>query len=55
MAEVENIGYKRTKRWEKSMSNELYRENDEKEVILDDWKLETALDYIREGVKWGVI
>jgi len=50
MAEVENVWYKRTKRWEKSMPNELYREKDW-EILLDDWVKETALDYLRE-VEW---
>jgi len=51
MAEVENIGYKRTKRGEKPMPNELFRVNDKGEVIVDDGKKETALDYLRE-VLW---
>lgn len=51
MAEVENIGYKRTKRGEKPMPNELYRTNDKGEVLVDDGVKETALDYLRE-VKW---
>jgi len=48
MAEVENIGYKRTKRGEKPMSNELYRVNEKGEVFVDDGIKETALDYLRE-------
>lgn len=51
MAEVENVGYKRTTRGEKPMPNELYRLNDKGEVIVDDEEKETALDYLRE-VKW---
>jgi len=59
MAEVENIGYKRTKRSEKPKPNELYREgeviysNDSKHkgILVDDGIKETALDYLRE-VKW---
>ena len=54
MAEVENIGYKRTKRGEKQMPNELYRSfltTNEKEIILvDDGIKETALDYLREVI-----
>lgn len=50
MAEVENIGYKRTKRGEKPMPNELYRTNDKGEVLIDDRKTETALDYMRKIV-----
>jgi len=59
MAEVENIGYKRTKRGEKPMPNELYREGEitypdgskHYGVLVDDGIKETALDYLRE-VKW---
>jgi len=51
MAEVENVGYKRTKRGEKPMPNELYRLNDKGEVLVDDGVKETALDYLRE-VLW---
>ena len=51
MAEVENIGYKRTKRGEKPMPNELYRVNDKSEVLVDDGKTETALDYMRK-IEW---
>ena len=51
MAEVENVGYKRTKRGEKSMPNELYRVNGKGEVLVDDKKMETVLDYMR-GIEW---
>lgn len=51
MAEVENIGYKRTKRGEKLMPNDLYRANARGEVLVDDGRTETALDYLRE-IKW---
>lgn len=51
MAEVENIGYKRTKRGEKPMPNELYRVNDKGEVLIDDGITQTALDYMRK-VEW---
>ncbi len=55
MAEVENIGYKRTKRGEKPMPNELYREGEitypdgskHWGVLVDDGRLETVLDYMR--------
>lgn len=58
MAEVENIGYKRTKRGEKPMPNELYREGEitypdgskHFGVLVDDGIKETALDYLREIV-----
>jgi len=52
MAEVGNVGYKRTKRGEKPMPNELYRVNDKGEVLVDDGVKETALDYLRD-VLWG--
>ncbi|OIO32123.1 MAG: N-6 DNA methylase [Nitrospirae bacterium CG1_02_44_142] len=52
MAEVENIGYKRTKRGEKPMPNDLFRINDKGEVLVDDGVMETALDYMRQ-VEWG--
>ena len=51
MSEVENVGYKRTKRSEKPMPNELYRTNDKGEVLIDDGKIETALDYMRK-IEW---
>ena len=61
MAEVENIGYKRTKRGEKSMPNDLFRigkvkydNGEEYEDILlsdEDNILETALDYMRK-IEW---
>lgn len=51
MAEAENIGYKRTKRGEKIMPNELYRMNNKGEIIVDDNKKETILDYLRD-IKW---
>jgi len=51
MTEVENIGYKRTKRGEKPMPNELYRVNDKGEVLIDDGITKTALDYMRK-IEW---
>jgi len=51
MCEVENIGYKRTKRGEKIYPNDLYRINRENKIIVDDNKKSTALDYLRE-IKW---
>lgn len=62
MAEVENIGYKRTKRGEKLMPNELFREGEivypdgiKKIGILlsdEDGIYETTLDYMRK-IKWN--
>ena len=51
MAEVENVGYKRTKRGEKPMPNELYRVNGKGEVLVDDGVTKAALDYMRK-IKW---
>jgi len=51
MAEVENVGYKRTKRGEKPMPNELFRINDKSEVLVDDGVMKTALDYMRK-IEW---
>jgi type I restriction enzyme M protein len=61
IAEIENIGYKRTKRGEKPMPNELFRvgkvkydTGEEKEDVLlsdEDGILETALDYMRR-IEW---
>ncbi len=50
MAEVDNIGYKRSKRGEKKTSNDLYREKDNT-ILIDDGIKETVLDYMRE-IKW---
>jgi len=50
MAEVDNVGYKRTKRGEKPMPNELYRMNDKGAVLIDDGVKETALDYLRDVI-----
>lgn len=55
MAEVENVGYKRTKRGEKPMPNELYRfieENGKEKILVDDGVLETALDHLRK-IDWS--
>ena len=51
MAEVGDIGYKRTKRGERPMPNDLFRVNDMGEVIVDDSVKEKALDYMRE-IQW---
>lgn len=59
MAEVENIGYKRTKRGEKPAPNELYREGEitypdgskHFGILVDDGVKETVLDYMRE-IQW---
>ena len=51
MAEVDDVGYKRTKRGEKPMPNDLYRLNTDGEIAVDDGTKETALDFLRD-VKW---
>lgn len=51
-AEVDNIGYKRTKRGLKPQPNDLYRESDGGEIIVDDGKKEALLDYMRE-IDWS--
>jgi type I restriction enzyme M protein len=51
MAEAENVGYKRTHRSEQVRPNDLYRTGQNNEVIIDDGKKETILDFIRE-IKW---
>lgn len=51
MAEVDNIGYKRTKRGEKEQSNDLYRIDSSKQIIVDDGELNTVLDYMR-NLEW---
>lgn len=53
-AEVENIGYKRTKRGIKIQPNDLYREDKDGLIIVDDGKKESLLDYIRE-IDWSVV
>jgi type I restriction enzyme M protein len=53
MAEVENIGYKRTKRGEKPMPNELFRINEKDEILVDDGIMMSALDHIRQ-IEWGI-
>jgi len=51
MAEAENIGYKRSKRGEKTMLNDLYRKSADGIILVDDDAKETILDYMRD-VKW---
>lgn len=51
MAEVDNIGYKRTKRGEKPMPNDLYRTDVDGVIQVDDGLLLTTLDYMRK-LKW---
>lgn len=51
MAELDNVGYKRTKRGEKPMPNDLYRTDSVGKIIVDDGLLLTTLDYMRQ-IKW---
>lgn len=51
-AEVDNIGYKRTKRGLKLQPNDLYREDKDGLILIDDGKMESLLDYIRE-IDWS--
>lgn len=51
MSEVENVGYKRTKRGEKLQPNDLFRKNNDGYVLVDDGIMETALDYMRT-INW---
>jgi type I restriction enzyme M protein len=52
MAEAENIGYKRTKRGEKPMPNELFRVTDDGVVQVNDGEDKTILDLIRK-LEWN--
>ena len=51
MAEAENIGYKRSKRGEKLMQNDLYRTNTSNQILVDDGINTAILDYMRE-LQW---
>lgn len=51
MAEAENIGFKRSKRGEKSMPNDLFRVDVNGNVLIDDGVEETILDYMRK-LQW---
>lgn len=48
MTELDHVGYKRTKRGEKPMPNELYRTDENGSILLDDGIEKTALDRIRK-------
>lgn len=48
MVEVENVGYKRTKRGEKPTPNELFRTDKNNLVLVDDNIETTALDFLRK-------
>lgn len=51
MAEADNIGYKRTKRGEKPMPNELFRSDNNDLIVVDDGIFSTILDEMRK-INW---
>jgi len=51
MCEAELIGYKRTTRGPKETPNELYRQDEKGNILVDDGIEETILDYLRH-VEW---
>ena len=51
MADVNNVGYKRTKRSERKQPNELYRTSEDGTVVVDDGIETTVLDFIRK-ISW---
>lgn len=51
MAEVQNVGYKKTKRGEKIMPNELFRTDTNGEILVDDGVFSTVLDHMRR-ISW---
>lgn len=52
MAEVDNIGYKRSKRGEKQTENDLFRVDKNGKIVVDDGVKTTILDYMRE-LEWN--
>ena len=51
MADVQDIGYKRTTRGIKEKRNELFQQNSVGEIIIDEGQEATVLDYMR-NIKW---
>lgn len=51
MADVQDIGYKRTTRGIKEKRNELFQQNSAGEIIIDEGQEATVLDYMR-NIKW---
>ena len=47
MAEAEEVGYKRTKRGERLRPNDLFRTDNQGNILVDDGIQETILDYMR--------
>lgn len=52
MAEADNIGYKRTKRGERPMPNDLYRTDLNGNILFDDGIETTILDAMRK-IDWN--
>lgn len=53
MAEAENVGYKRTKRRENPMPNDLFNTDKDGEIIIDIDNPSSILDNIRKAQIWG--
>ena len=51
MAEAENVGFKRSKRGEKPMPNDLFRTDTNGNILVDDGEESTILDYMRK-LQW---
>ena len=51
MADVQDIGYKRTTRGIREKRNELFRQNKAGEIIINDGQKSTVLDFMR-NIKW---
>lgn len=51
MAEAENVGFKRSKRGEKPMPNDLFRTDNSGNILVDDGEESTILDYMRK-LQW---
>lgn len=51
MAEVEHVGYKKTKRSEQKRPNDLFRTDENNVVLVDDGVQQTVLDYLR-NIHW---
>lgn len=52
MAEVEEIGYKRTKRGEQKRPNELFQQDEHGNIIVDAKEPKTILDWLKLKVRW---
>lgn len=52
LAEAEEIGYKRSKRGEKKRPNELFQQDKDNNIIIEEKDLKTILDHIKKHVSW---